>query len=252
MHHVLEPIVKKELNKLLATKIIFLMRCTKWVANMVLVRKKNVDIHLCIDFCNLNKASAKDNYLIPPMEQILQSILGSAMLSLLDGFSGYNHVLVSHPDQLKTYFRSKWETYPYRKMLFSLVNVGTTFQRAKDITFQGLIIREVIVYLDDVIVYSKDGDDHFTLLKYIFERCKKCGISLNPKKSTFAIIEGKLLGFVVSKEGMFIDLERTKAIAKPTQPSSIKMMQSFLGKINFHQALRPNFHINSKSPTRYD
>lgn len=98
MHPSLEPFVKKELKKMLDAKIIFLVRHTRWVANLVPVRKKIGDIKLCIDFKNLNRASQKDNYHVPSMEHILQCVSGFEMLSLLDGFSGYNQVLVSHGD----------------------------------------------------------------------------------------------------------------------------------------------------------
>ena len=96
-HLSLEP-TKKELNKLLAARIIFPIRHTQWVANLVPVRKKNGDIRLCVDFRNLNKSSKKDNYPVPPMEQILQKVSGSEILSLLDGFLGYNQILVSLDD----------------------------------------------------------------------------------------------------------------------------------------------------------
>ena len=95
MHPSIELLVKKELNKLLVTKIIFPIQNTTWVENLVPVRKKSRDIRICIYFRNLNRATLKDNYPVPAMEQILQSVFGSAMLSLLDGFSGYNQVLVS-------------------------------------------------------------------------------------------------------------------------------------------------------------
>ena len=88
-HPSLEPTIKKELNKLLAaSRIIFPIRHTQWVANLVPVRKKNGDIRLCVDFRNLNKSSEKDNYPVPPIEQILQKFYGSEILSLLHGFSG--------------------------------------------------------------------------------------------------------------------------------------------------------------------
>jgi len=76
-------------------------------------------------------------------------------MSFLDGFSGYNQVLVNPDDQLKTTFRTKWGTYAYRKMPFGLINAGATFQRAMDITFKGLINKSVVIYLDDITVYSK-------------------------------------------------------------------------------------------------
>ena len=98
MHHSLEPTVKKELNKLLAARIIFPVRHAQWVANLVSFKKKNSDIRLCVDFRNLNKVSEKDNYHVPPMEKILQQVSGSEMFSLLDGFSGSNQVLVSKAD----------------------------------------------------------------------------------------------------------------------------------------------------------
>ena len=203
------------------------------MANLVPVRKKSGDIRICIDFKNLNRASLKDNYPIPTMEQILQSVAGSAMLSLLDGFSGYNQVLVSKEDHLKTTFRTKWGTYAYDKMPFGLINVGATFQRAMDIAFRGLINKSVVVYLDDIMVYSKIRKEHIPHLKAIFERCRRYGISLNPKKSIFAMEEGTLLRFVISPEGITIDPGRVEAIKAIVLPHNKKAMQSFLGKINF-------------------
>ena len=128
MHPSLETMVKKELNKFLMAKIIFLVWHTTWVANSVPVRKKYGEIQICIDFWNLNQASLKDNYPIPSMEQLLQSVSRSSLLSLLDGFSGYNQVLVVKEDHLKTTFQTKWGTYAYDKMPFGLINVGETFQ----------------------------------------------------------------------------------------------------------------------------
>ena len=106
------------------------------------------------------------------MEQILQNVSRSTMLSLLDGFSGYNQVLVSKGDRLKTTFRTKWGTYAYDKMPFGLINAGATFQRAMDIAFRGLINKSMVVYLDDITVYSKNKKDHVSHLKAILERCR--------------------------------------------------------------------------------
>ena len=105
------------------------------------VRKKIREIGLCVDFRNLNRASDKDSYPVPPMERILKMVLGSEIFSLLDGFSGYNKVLVAEEDKLKTTFRTKWGTFAYRRMPFGLINAGATFQRAMDIDFYGLIGR---------------------------------------------------------------------------------------------------------------
>ena len=160
MHPILEPKVKAELNKLLATRTIFLVWHTQWVENLVPVQKKNANIQLCVDFQNLNQSSDKDCYPVPWMEQTLQQVSGSKMFSLLDGFLGYNQVLVAPEDRLKTTFRTKWGTYAYKKIPFGLINEGATFQWAMDIAFRGLLGKLVVVYLDDVTVFSKDRANH--------------------------------------------------------------------------------------------
>ena len=90
----MEPLIQSEVKKLLDAKIIFKVRHSEWVSNLVPVRKKSEEIRLCVDFRNLNRALDKDNYPVPPMEQILQMVLGSELFSLLDGLSGYYQVLV--------------------------------------------------------------------------------------------------------------------------------------------------------------
>ena len=186
-----------------------------------------------MDFRNLNRASDKDNYPVPPMEQLLQMVSGSEFFSLLDGFFGYNQVLVAEEDRLKTTFRTKWGTFSYRRMHFGLINAGATFQRAMDIAFHGLIGRSVVVYLDDITIFLKRREEHAFHLRQIFERYRKYGISLNPKKCVFAVTEGKLLGHIVSKKGISIDPKRIKAIEQIPLPHNKKGMQSFMGTINF-------------------
>ena len=139
MYPKLEPLSQSEVKKLLDARIIFKVRHSEWVSNLVPVRKKLGEIRLCVDFRNLNRASDKDNYPVPPMEQLLQMVSGSEMFSLLDGFSSYNQVLVAEGDRLKTTFRTKWGTFSYRRMPFGLINAGAAFQRVMDIAFRRLI-----------------------------------------------------------------------------------------------------------------
>ena len=104
MHPKLEPLIQNEVKNLLDANIIFRVRHSEWVENLVPVRKKSGEIRLCVDFINLNRSSHKDNYPVLLMEQILQMVLGSELFSLLDGFSGYNQVLVLEQDRMKTTF----------------------------------------------------------------------------------------------------------------------------------------------------
>ena len=120
---------------------------------MVLVRKKNGDIHFCVDFRNLHRASNKDGYLVPSVEQTLQQVSSFEMFSLLDGFLGYNQVLVAPKDRLKTTSRTKWGTYAYWKIPFGLINAGAMFQRAMDIAFCGLLGKSMVFYLNDITLF---------------------------------------------------------------------------------------------------
>jgi hypothetical protein len=167
------------------------------------------------------------------MEQILQCVSGSERFSLLDGYSGYNQVLVKEKDQFKTAFTTKWGTMAYRRMPFGLSNAGTMFQKAMDMAFQNLMYKFMLVYLDDITVYSKNAADHIGHLTQIFQRCREFGISLNPKKCVFAVHEGKLLGYVVSKQGITVDPEWVAAILELPLPHHKKGLQSFIGRINF-------------------
>ena len=99
------------------------------------------------------------------MEQILQVVLGLEQFSLLDGFSRYNQILVKEEDRYKIAFTTKWGTMAYQKMPFGLSNVGATFQKAMDKAFLNLMYRFVLVYLDNITIFSKNAIDHFQHLK---------------------------------------------------------------------------------------
>jgi hypothetical protein len=116
------------------------------------------------------------------------------------------------PDIYKTAFITPWGTFMYGKMHFGIMNVSATFQRAMDITFQGERDRFVVVYLDDITVFSKSYKEHLTHLRQAFDKCRKFGLFLNPKKSLFAMKEGRFLGHIVTSQGICINPERVEAI----------------------------------------
>jgi len=124
-------------------------------------------------------------------------------------------------------------------MPFSLINAGVTFQRALDIDFIGENDKFIVIYLDDVTVFSKYDDEHLLHLKQTFRKCRKFGISLNPKKSHFVMDEG-LLGHIVSFDGIKIDPERVNAIQHIEQPRHRKGNETFMGKIIFLRSFIPN------------
>jgi hypothetical protein len=235
------PVMEREVKKKLDAQIIVPLRYSDWVANLVPVRKKSGEIRLCVDFRNLNGSSRKDNYPLPNMEHILQKVTGASRISMIDGFSGYNQISVMPEDREKTTFTTPWGTFMYAKMPFGLMNTGATFQRAMDIAFIGEKDKFVVIYLDDITVFSKIDEEHHCHLKRVFLKCRRFGLSLNPKKSLFSMQKGKLLGHIVSAEGVRIDPDRVEAIQALSLPRSKKEVQAFLGRINFLRRFVSNF-----------
>jgi hypothetical protein len=154
-------------------------------------------------------------------------------MSMLDGFSRYNKVLVKKEDQNKTTFTTPWGTFEYLRMPSGLLNAGATFQRAMDFSFKELMGKFIEIYQDVLTVFSKDRSNHLCHLKKVFERCQRYGISLNLAKSVFGVDEGKLLVHIISKYGVKIDPERVEAIKRVPLPQTKKALQYFLGQINF-------------------
>ena len=194
-----------------------------------------------MDFRNLNQSSLKDNYPLPVMEHVLQTVAGSEMMSMVEKNLGYNQISVANEDQHKTAFTTPWGTFAYNRMPFGLINAGATFQRAMDLSFSDLKNRIIMIYLDDLTIFSKRMLDHLKDLEKVLQWSVKKGISLNPNKSIFCLTEGKLLGHIVSKYGIKIDPDRVRAIQQLSFPSSKTGVKSFFGKVNFLRKFVPKF-----------
>jgi hypothetical protein len=150
---------------MLDADIIALTRHFSWCSNLVVFRKKNGEIRLCIEFRNLNLACTKDNYPLPNMETLLQRVTGSKIMSMLDGFSGYNQMLVRKEDQNRTTLTTPWDTFEYLRMPFGLLNPGATFQRAMDFSFHELMGKIIEIYQDDLTIFSKERSEHIGHLR---------------------------------------------------------------------------------------
>jgi hypothetical protein len=153
MNPTLKDIVKEEIQKLLNDGIIYPISDSKWVSPLVVV-PKNVTRkwRICVDFQELNKATMKDYFPLPFIDQVLDTLSGKKYFSFLDGYSGYNQFLIAPDDQEKTTFTCPWGTYAYRVLPFGFCNYPTTFQRVVLGIFVDLIHDCVEVYMDDFTV----------------------------------------------------------------------------------------------------
>ena len=159
----------------------------------------------------------------------------------MDGFLSYDQIKVHPKYKERTDFTTPWGTFVYAKMPFGMLNAGATFQREMDIAFAEEEYNFVVVYMDDITMFSKSDNDHLKHLKQVFLKCRKFSISLNPKNSNFSMREGKLLGRIISKYGIKIDPDSVDAIQKISIPRNKKEVHPFIGRVNFLRRLVPSF-----------
>jgi len=165
---------------------------------MVMVKKSNDKWRMCVDFTNLNKACPKDSFPLPRIDQLVDSTAGHKLLSFMDAFSRYNQILIDEDDQEKTSFVTSQGLYYHKVMPFGLKNVRAIYQRLVNRMFSLQIGRNVEVYVDDMLVKSKDEANHLDDLKETFSTLHKYNMKLNPAKCNLVVASGKFLGFMVS------------------------------------------------------
>ena len=184
-----------------------------------------------MEFRNLKKASPKDDFPLPYIDMLVDSTVGHAMLSFMDGFSSYNQIMMTPKDREKTSFMTEWGTYCYRVMSFGLKNTGATYQREATTLFHDMMYRDFEVYVDDMIVKSSDRADHWAALELFFHRIRCFILRLNPKKCTFGVTSRKLLGYMINKRGIEADPDKIRAILDMSPPQT--EIRGFLGRLQY-------------------
>ena len=228
--------VKEEIQKKLSVGFLLVVEYPEWLVNVVLVPKKDGKVRVCVDFRDLNKASPKDDFPLPHIDMLVDSTVEHPMLSFMDGFSGYNQILMAPDDMEKISFITEWGTYCYRVMPFGLKNAKATYQRAATTLFHDMMHKDVGVYVDDMIVKSRDRADHFAALQRFFERIRQFRLRLNPKKCTFGVTFGKLMGHIVSERGIKVDPEKIKAILDMPALRTEKEIRRFFRQTTVYQS----------------
>ena len=191
--------VNEEVERLLAAGSIAEVRYPEWLANPVVVKKKNRKWRVCVDFTDLNKACPKDSYLLPHIDRLVESTAGNELLTFVDAFSGYNQIMMHPDDREKTAFITDRGTYCYKVMPFGFKNAGATYQQLVNRMFADKLGNTMEVYIDDMLVKSLRGVDHLNHLKECFKTLNEYGMKLNPEKCTFGVTSGEFLGYIVTQ-----------------------------------------------------
>lgn len=144
----------------------------------------------------------------------------------MDGFFGYNQIRIAPKDQDKTTFTYPWGTYCWNVMPFGLKNVGATYQREMTIMFHDMMHTFIEDYVDDILGKYYTREEHIIILEKIYNHMEKFNAHLNPRKSTFGVTSGKLLGYIVSEHGIVVDPEKVKSIMEMPPPKNINQLCS--------------------------
>jgi hypothetical protein len=215
--------VKEELNKLLEAWFIRPVETIEWVSPVVLTLKKNGKLRVCVNYKVLNKVTKKDRYPLPFCEEILEKVAGHKMYTFGDGYKGYHPVKIAPEDQLKTKFTTPLGTFCYTIMPFGLCNALGTFQCLMNKAFEPFLDLFLWVFIDDFGVYS-DRASHLAKLELVFQRLDSLGMTLSPEKTTIGFLEGKMVGHIVSKDGVAINPKKLDRISKLPFPTTKKAL----------------------------
>jgi hypothetical protein len=203
----------EEINRLLETKFIREIKEATWLSPPVIVEKKDTKIYrMCIDFTALNKHCPKDYFPLPRIDQIIDSTAGCERLSFLDAYSRYKQIRLKVKDEDKTAFITPHGVYCYMTMPFRLKNAGATYQWCMQACLKGQIGRNVKVYVDDIVIKSTKADSLLDDLQETFANLDRYSIKLNPKKCSFGVPTGQLLGYLISERGIEGNPEKIQAI----------------------------------------
>ena len=206
-----------------------------WSANVLIVRKKDGTERPVIDYRKLNAVTRKDAFPIPRTDDTLDAVAAATVSTTLDCLAGYWQVPMDPRDADKTAFSTTHGHYEFAVMPFGLTNAPATFQRLMNRVFAGLLNNFVLVYIDDIVVFSKTTEQHFEHLQIVFDRLRKAGLRLKIKKCKLFQTQIDFLGHTVSAKGIQPDSSKVKAILEWPRPTTVKELQSFLGIINYYR-----------------
>ncbi|KAI3775001.1 hypothetical protein L1987_49569 [Smallanthus sonchifolius] len=212
-----------------------------WGAPVLFVKKKDGTFRICIDYCELNKVTIKNRYPLPRIDDLFDQLQGSSFYSKIDLRSGYHQLRVRDEDISKTAFRTRYGHYEFMVMPFGLTNAPAVFMDLMNRVCKPYLDQFVIVFIDDILIYSKNKEEHEEHLRLILELLKREQLYAKFSKCEFWIREVQFLGHVVNEKGIHVDPSKIEAIknwAVPTTPTEVRQ---FLGLAGYYRRFIEGF-----------
>jgi hypothetical protein len=203
-------------------------------APVLFVKKKDGSLRLCVDFCSLNKISKKDRYPLPLISDLLDTPRKANVYSKIDLRHAYHLVRIAEGDEWKTAFRTRYGSFEWNVMPFGLTNALAAFQRFMNNIFRDMVDVCVIIYLDNILIFSDDLSQHEEHVKEVLRRLRQHGLYARADKCEFHSDQVEYLGYILSPDGLTMAQDKVQAIQDWPEPKKIKDIQSFLGFANFY------------------
>jgi len=207
----------------------------------LLVKKKDGSMRLCIDYRQLNKVTIKNRYPLPRIDDLMDQLVGARVLSKIDLRSGYHQIKVKDEDMQKTAFRTRYGHYEYTVMLFGVTNARGVFMEYMNRIFHAYLDRFVVVFIDDILIYSKSEEEHAEHLKIVLQVLKEKKLFAKLSKCEFWLNEVSFLGHVISGNGIAVDPSKVDAVSQWETPKSVTEVRSFLGLAGYYRRFIEGF-----------
>ncbi|CAJ2636548.1 unnamed protein product [Trifolium pratense] len=232
--------LKKQLEELLEKKFIR-PSVSPWGAPVLLVKKKEGSMRLCIDYRQLNKVTIKNKYPLPRIDDLMDQLVGACVFSKIDLRSGYHRIRVKTEDIPKTAFRTRYGHYEYSVMPFGVTNARGVFMEYMNRIFHSFLDKFVVVFIDDILVYSKSEEEHKEHLRIVLQILKEKKLYAKLSKCEFWLKEVSFLGHVISSGGIAVDPAKVDAVLQWGTPESVSEIRSFLGLAGYYRRFIEGF-----------
>ena len=212
-----------------------------YAAPLVIVRKRDGKIRLCVDYRRLNAKTARDAFPLPRIEESFDALVGAKYFSSLDLVSGYHQIAMAEEDREKTAFITPFGLFEHNRMAFGLATAPATFQRLMQATMSDFLFEFLLVYLDDLLVYSETFEQHLAQLDKILTRIEQAGLTLKASKCKFLRRKVTYLGHSVSADGLACDDEKIEAVKNWATPTTAKEVRTFVGFASYYRRFVKGF-----------